>query len=641
MTTSANETTIATKRRSLVRKVPRTASQTSASSHQRGSSKHRTPANSNIHGKQLRTSRILFATVILLVTVGLGLGTFFMLSKSETNLAKEQYSAIVDRALQQASQRLLHKRWAAATLAQVIGSRYPNADQDWPFVTLPDFEAIVEALLQASDGTDIGYGHFVVPEQIPAFEDFAYEFYTQNRRPTLSNETVYSSFGFGVYGLGPRTEQVPDGRYRDTTGETRWGSQNTLLTPLLDTNGENVLRMYNLHSEPNRGRAMDDLLACSQDRHEQRLANPSATIPPAHACGVVTGVLPIPKRNQLPGAVIFQPIYPVLNETIVTGFVPTLFLFEELLEEVFADTVSGVDCVIHSTFTNSNERISATFSIVDGTTHFRGYNDTHNQNYEDLGRSVLLTPPELFTENAPRHSLIIYPNAGFYNAYETNNPAVATIVVAGITFVTLSLVFLLYDYYVRREFRAKRQLLEARRQFMRYVSHEVRTPLNSVSLGLRILQFEMNKALGYEDLEAQEAAVLLHEELTRAEEHPEDSHPEGAGVVSRRMVTDWADLTLGIQGNANSAVDVLTDLLNYDKIESGGFKMELSVISVCELVKKVAAEFRLPTSGKRIDYDVSFFAEQDGERREDQRCAEKDTRLVGDSVRLTQGRSFS
>lgn len=155
-------------------------------------------------------------------------------------------------------------------------------------------------------------------------------------------------------------------------------------------------------------------------------------------------------------------------------------------------------------------------------------------------------------------------------------------------------------------------------------------------MGLRILQFEMNKALGCEDVEAQEAVVLLEEEIATTEEQPEDSHPEGTGVASRRMVADWVDLTQGIQGNANSAVDVLTDLLNYDKIESGGFKMELSVITVCDLVEKVTGEFRLPTSGKNIEYDVSFLAEHNGERREDSKCNEKDVKLVGDSVRLAQ-----
>lgn len=242
-----------------------------------------------------------------------------------------------------------------------------------------------------------------------------------------------------------------------------------MLTPVFDTNGDNVLRMFNLHLEPNRGRALDNLMACSQDRHERRQANPEAPLPPAHACGVMTGVLPIPKHNRLPGAVMFQPIYPVFNETIVTGFVPTLFLFEELLEQVFADTVSGVDCVIStSSAANANEvTSSATFTIVNGKAHFRGYEDTHDRDYDNLERRVLLTPKDLFTENTPCQSLIIYPSADFYVIYETNNPAVATIVVVVITLVSLSLVFFLYDYYVRREMRAKRQLLDARRQFMR------------------------------------------------------------------------------------------------------------------------------------------------------------------------------
>jgi signal transduction histidine kinase len=54
-----------------------------------------------------------------------------------------------------------------------------------------------------------------------------------------------------------------------------------------------------------------------------------------------------------------------------------------------------------------------------------------------------------------------------------------------------SVIFFLYDSCVRREFMIKKDLLESKRRFMRFVSHEVRTPLNAVRMGLNVLWHEM------------------------------------------------------------------------------------------------------------------------------------------------------
>ena len=51
----------------------------------------------------------------------------------------------------------------------------------------------------------------------------------------------------------------------------------------------------------------------------------------------------------------------------------------------------------------------------------------------------------------------------------------------------MSTLFFLYDRCVRKEFDARKELFDAKRQFVRFVSHEVRTPLNSVSMGLTLM----------------------------------------------------------------------------------------------------------------------------------------------------------
>jgi signal transduction histidine kinase len=119
-----------------------------------------------------------------------------------------------------------------------------------------------------------------------------------------------------------------------------------------------------------------------------------------------------------------------------------------------------------------------------------------------------LTGNELYSDNSPVYTLSIYPNDDFFKEYRTGNPMRATIVVIAATFIT-SLVFFLYDFFVRREFRTKSNLLEAKRRYMRYISHEVRTPLSSVFMGLSVVQNVLALCLGYNSVETLEDDLAL------------------------------------------------------------------------------------------------------------------------------------
>ena len=69
------------------------------------------------------------------------------------------------------------------------------------------------------------------------------------------------------------------------------------------------------------------------------------------------------------------------------------------------------------------------------------------------------------------YTLHLYPTADFYNTHSSSKPLVA--IVSAIGSILLTLVFFcVYDAMVRKEFLAKKDLLEAKRRFMRFVSHE-------------------------------------------------------------------------------------------------------------------------------------------------------------------------
>ena len=149
----------------------------------------------------------------------------------------------------------------------------------------------------------------------------------------------------------------------------------------------------------------------------------------------------------------------------------------------------------------------------------------------------------------------------------------------------------MYDFFVRQEFHNKDLMSQAKRQFVRFVSHEVRTPLNVVCLGLQLLQEDMAK--------------LLRETGSSGNTRPETE--PGANLSRHRetvttSLLDWSNISNDILGNAQSAVDVLSDLLNYDKIESQTLNLELAITSIEELVRQASPEFQLQAQFKSITF---------------------------------------
>jgi len=86
-------------------------------------------------------------------------------------------------------------------------------------------------------------------------------------------------------------------------------------------------------------------------------------------------------------------------------------------------------------------------------------------------------------------------------------------------------------------------------------------------------------------------------------------------------------------------------LLNYDKIESGTFSLELTIVSIWNLIIDTSKEFRLSAKKKAIifslDYtpllgrEVSEYSDSIGDSVVIPQHLQ-DMKVVGDSVRLTQ-----
>jgi signal transduction histidine kinase len=161
---------------------------------------------------------------------------------------------------------------------------------------------------------------------------------------------------------------------------------------------------------------------------------------------------------------------------LVFGFVQPMGLvamtvrWDGVLENIFADEVSGIDCILEI------GGQAFTYSIKDGIPLYIGPEDLHDLSYTHFASSILLTEGSHFSPEAPVYKLTVYPTAEFFETFETHNPIIASIGAIVIILLT-SFVFFVYDSVVRQKFVENSVILEAKRMFMRFVSHEVRTPL--------------------------------------------------------------------------------------------------------------------------------------------------------------------
>lgn len=189
-----------------------------------------------------------------------------------------------------------------------------------------------------------------------------------------------------------------------------------------------------------------------------------------------------------------------------------------------------------------------------------------------------MTQHDLHAMGAPMVTLTFYPTAEYFEARSTVNPRNAALAAVFSVVVAVAL-FLLYDYLVRREISERRQLLEAKRRFVRYISHEVRTPLNAVIMGLAILKSDLNND------------VVMGEEQDPARSAQEHLH-----------------LLEEVETSAGGAVEVLNEVLQYDKVERSCLKLDISMVAIWDEVEKTIAEFRLPAAREKVHMKVTFEA---------------------------------
>lgn len=321
------------------------------------------------------------------------------------------------------------------------------------------------------------------------------------------------------------------------------------------------------------------------------------------------------KSKPGPAGLIFVPIFPAHDPDIFVGFATTSLHWDEVLTNIVPSYVNGLTCVV-STGTQS-----VTFEIRGGEPVLLGDGDWHDVAYTQYGQSAILNGIETNTQASAVYTLTVYPTHKMLNAFSTNSPAAVAWgffgAIAGCTAI-----FFMYDFLMRRQHYQRKEIMNIKRRFVRFISHEMRTPLNTVCLGLELLESELcphrsspsatksgldansNHSVSdtsFANLDNSDGNVSFLEGATTST----TLHPGDEKVVAED-VDFWHSVIVDINENAYVAVSILNDLLNYDKLESGSLKMERGSVNVWDLVERTVNQFRIQAVNKKVDLKLTM-----------------------------------
>ena len=413
----------------------------------------------------------------------------------------------------------------------------------------------------------------------------------------------------------------------------------------------NQLLMYNMHSGLERGTDIDSILSCTEGLGSQRAASQGSV------CGLLTDVDGVlsdlvrdpsfePALTDLQ-SILAIPIFPAKQPTTMVGLTGAVMTWSTLLDIATPSDLDGFDLVLSTDSTHQSGTATRryTYRVENGKPRFLGEGDHHDPQYDSYGRSRNLLDGQIAQSSRVSFKLTVYPRDSYVESFSSGTPLFVCIS-AVVLIALLTLLFVAYDWAMRREAWERQAVMDTKRRYVRFISHEVRTPLNTMYLGLNLLEMELQEltsaVLGFQQQSQQvqqseqgeqSSGFGLSDRATINTEHlrsyssdsadddkvrcaasfsgKESRHENtidkplvGLVLLVQQRLQSWRCLTEEISSNASNAVNVLNDLLNYDKIESGTLHLTLTTVPIWQLLRRTVRDFGMSATQSSVTLEL-------------------------------------
>ena len=128
--------------------------------------------------------------------------------------------------------------------------------------------------------------------------------------------------------------------------------------------------------------------------------------------------------------------------------------------------------------------------------------------------------------------------------------------------------------------------------FIRETAHEIRTPMNSVSIGFRVIKKELS-----ESQRLRPGHLLSVAESSgapaRADQKPEEEKKLEMIPSDPTALQSIMQMVDDTKASADIAVDLVSDLLLYDRLEEGALQLEKTPLNVWAVIEDTLSLFKV------------------------------------------------
>jgi hypothetical protein len=395
--------------------------------------------------------KTFFLGVLLLITLtftGLATGglCYYFIRRSQIFYDREQFYGIVHdhfKSTKKAFQLLLQANLGMTT---ALASACPFASE-WPNCEVSSSELYSRTALvsEMSGVLMFTVSPIVRPEDRKSFEEFAGEYYARD--------------GGYPQGTGQNGIYQYDGisRTRSPNHTDPSTSRRDILVPLLYSSVP-YYYLADAYADPTARPIIDEILDC--------VGSPNAS--DHRSCSTISGFIP----DEIYSAIASPLILPNTSNTVV-GIVAAMFSWENLFSTAVQHDFD-FQCSVQSD-TSSN---ILTYTIKNGVAHTTIGISHPPPSTDGFWRqsklSFILNPEDILIKES-KYTLTYY---------STNTPpsplfaVVAGLCCVGITFI-ISMIFVVFNTLMSQEAMEASMLLDAKRTYVRFVSHEIRFTFSS------------------------------------------------------------------------------------------------------------------------------------------------------------------
>jgi hypothetical protein len=499
----------------------------------------------------------------------------------------------------------------------------------WPNLPIPYYNMYytTRQLIAISQVNEFVIAPIVTPTQRQSFETVAKNYYeTDGHFPP---GTGVSDFGTGIY------DHQPDGTHLRSANHTDLTTSNhDILIPLFLTSNNNSVEhlMSNLYSFSETQKNIDETFDCFETTKNQ------SSDQKQRYC---SSIMNYPSHLSSEFAALSTPIFPHQDDDKIVALMLSIFSWKNLLTSSVRHDFD-FQCSI-SVMDLATKKGKKQVKGDEGQEQKQGQGTAEGE--EEQSNGILYkvekgqvtridkidedNPNSLFPRPSKRSHVIelegvftgstvvtitYYPSTQSASQFF---PLVALFSCVALTTV-VSIIFISFIILINRETCAARKLLETKRIYVRFISHEIRfalslshcltlsphlsllpsspdrTPLNTIKLSLHLLAKNIEKF-----------QEIIHRPSSSSSSLPPREHgvPQKSLTLSDELspiIAESLELLMGLEENSSITVSTLNDLINYDKIETNTFAVENKEVDLWPLIAKTIFPLSFLAAEKNI-----------------------------------------